>query len=408
MDSTHSHTPLADDLLHLGARLAATRAFWHPRPYVDRDPEWTRQEPAIADHLLALDRERLEALHAGAPLSPDAPDALRALFALEQESAPARFDPTTRVPASPRWRWRIPGRKWRQIQAFLGVAADDLARGPVIEWCAGKGHLGRVTSLLVGRPVVSIERSGELAAEGRRLARRAGADTDHRCHDVLQPSDRARLPGTPDHVGMALHACGDLHAALIEWGIERDLAGVVVVPCCYHRTGPVYRPLSTTGATCDPGLDQHDLRLVGWEEIVAPARERRMRRREQTYRAGVDALRRSLHGDDRYRPVEPVPRAWLRGSFEEFARRVLEREGEAVPRRIDGRHWLREGVRHVRRSRALATVRLPFRRLIERWIVLDRARRLEEAGYEVRWGRFCAPEITPRNLMIRARRGSSR
>ena len=43
-----------------------------------------------------------------------------------------------------------------------------------------------------------------------------------------------------------------------------------------------------------------------------------------------------------------------------------------------------------------------FRRPLELWMVLDYAVFLEEQGYRVRLGRFCARELTPRNLLVDA------
>ena len=57
-------------------------------------------------------------------------------------------------------------------------------------------------------------------------------------------------------------------------------------------------------------------------------------------------------------------------------------------------------VRHVT---ALDLVRHRFRRVLELWLVLDRAQYLLEAGYRVGVGTFCARELSPRNLLIDAR-----
>jgi hypothetical protein len=41
-----------------------------------------------------------------------------------------------------------------------------------------------------------------------------------------------------------------------------------------------------------------------------------------------------------------------------------------------------------------------FRRPLELWLVLDRALYLQERGYEVKLGTFCAPTLTPRNVLL--------
>jgi hypothetical protein len=59
----------------------------------------------------------------------------------------------------------------------------------------------------------------------------------------------------------------------------------------------------------------------------------------------------------------------------------------------------------VWRLRALGALRVRFRRPLELWLVLDRAERLRDAGWQVDVGTFCPHEATPRNLLVLASRG---
>ena len=54
--------------------------------------------------------------------------------------------------------------------------------------------------------------------------------------------------------------------------------------------------------------------------------------------------------------------------------------------------------------RRLESVRLAFRRPLELWLVCDMAVYLEQHGCRVNLGSFCTPSITPRNLLLSARR----
>jgi hypothetical protein len=64
--------------------------------------------------------------------------------------------------------------------------------------------------------------------------------------------------------------------------------------------------------------------------------------------------------------------------------------------------WLEAGAARLERVRRYELVRHLFRRPLELWLVLDYAIFLEEQGYQVRLGQFCARSLTPRNLMIDA------
>lgn len=57
--------------------------------------------------------------------------------------------------------------------------------------------------------------------------------------------------------------------------------------------------------------------------------------------------------------------------------------------------------------RAFELIRAAVRRPLEVWLVLDMALGLADEGLAVEVGEFCGRELTPRNLLIRARRRSA-
>ena len=54
--------------------------------------------------------------------------------------------------------------------------------------------------------------------------------------------------------------------------------------------------------------------------------------------------------------------------------------------------------------RNLELVRGLFRRPLEVWLLLDRALYLQEQGWKVQLGTFCAYHLTPRNALLLAER----
>jgi hypothetical protein len=71
---------------------------------------------------------------------------------------------------------------------------------------------------------------------------------------------------------------------------------------------------------------------------------------------------------------------------------------------VDWPYWLAVGRRRFRQVRRHELLRHLFRRPLELWLVLDYAVFLEEQGYRVRLGTFCERTLTPRNLLLDARR----
>ncbi|MBS1191805.1 MAG: hypothetical protein H6R10_3597 [Rhodocyclaceae bacterium] len=387
---------LAERRLRLDVGLAAFRDLWHPQPFREIRPAWCERWPALAAELLALPDETVRHLNddGGASLAwlarhlPEAGE----IGALTELPACA----AQRLPdLGPHWAWEIPGRKRAQIEAFAAAAARSGKE--VFDWCGGKGHLGRLLALQWGARATSLDIDPALCAEGRELAQRAGVDHEFLVADALaageQLSDR--------HHVVALHACGNLHRTAIRAAAERGLAALDVAPCCYHRgVEEAYRPLAA-GASLQ--LSRDDIRLAVTETVTASPRQAWRRDRDMAWKLGFDALRRAVTGEG-YRPFKPVPPAWFSGSFEQFIGAMARREGLALPPSFNADEFERRGWQRQREVMGLSVVRHAFRRAIEVWLALDLAAHLESGGYEVGLGTFCPRQLTPRNLLLSARR----
>jgi len=291
--------------------------------------------------------------------------------------------------------WEIPGRKRAQIEAF--AAAARCGRRPVLDWCGGKGHLGR---LLAGRwqvAVHTLEIDAALCQAGERLAQRLGIDQSFVAADALN----ADLRAIGDRHAVALHACGELHRRLIRDGAAAGIARFDVAPCCYHlHLEAGYRPLAAASTLA---LTADDARLAVTETVTAGERERRQHARAQAWKLAFVAWRAEAGGET-YRPFKPVPAAWLRGGFADFLTAMCRRENLALPPDGDFARLERQGEARQREAARLGIVRQAMRRALEVWLAGDLAVFLEERGYAVELGVFCAGALTPRNLLISARR----
>jgi hypothetical protein len=384
-------------LLELQSALDAHQALWRPSPFHVRRPAWCDHWPALAEAVSGLDPSALERLS-------DDPAACRAWLAprlpvvavlgtlCDVPDLAARALP----PCDAHFDWSIPGRKRAQIEAF--AAQGPAARAPLLEWCAGKGHLGRRLALADQVPVSSLEFDPALCAAAARLAARAGIAQTVLCADALDGAAHARVR---DHAVLALHACGELHRSLVRTAADGGARSYRIAPCCYHHgADDGYRPLSRDASL---PLDAGALRLAVTETVTAPRHVRQRLARDQAWKLGFIALRDVLEGEA-VRTFRPVPSRWLAGDFATYGQALAQREGVRLPGVVDWAHWLAVGERRRAEVRRFELVRHAFRRAIELWLVMDLALGLEEAGFGVQVGTFCARSLTPRNLMVLAER----
>ncbi|WP_295009304.1 methyltransferase [uncultured Dechloromonas sp.] len=378
----------------LDAELLAHRDLWHPQPFREARPAWCERWPALTAALLALDDADV------AHLNDDTPAALRWLAAylpdvdvllpLIDIPLAARVPPP--VPGE-RWAWEIPGRKRSQIEAFAG-AVQPGGEG-VIDWCGGKGHLGRLLGLAWQQPVHTLEIDAALCGEGEQLARRIGLNHRFLERDALAVAD---WPRQGQHA-VALHACGNLHRRLLEHGAGAGVSRFDVAPCCYYRGVEThYQPLVASGSL---QLTRDDTRLAVTETVTATPRLTRQRDQGIAWKLAFTAWRAQV-SDSPYKTFKPVPAPWLRGSFADFLARMAAREGLPPP---EARHLASIEATGWQRQREVLRLSIPrhaFRRALELWLVLDLAQYLETCGYAHRLATFCDRHLTPRNLLLSA------
>ncbi|MGC8120359.1 methyltransferase [Marinobacter sp. VGCF2001] len=377
--------------------------LWRPIPFMEPEPAWCQTHPELARWLEALTEEECQAWEERLPelssvLAAHVPALARYQSLLEMPRLAAdgggQKAALAEVAAVD-----MPGRKRLQAGAF--AAAVVPLRYPVLDWCCGKGHLGRTLVGQGAEQVTGFEWNGELVADGNRLASHYGDPVHLMPQDVMV--DGLELP--PQHHGVALHACGDLHRRLMKAGAQSRLPRLSLSPCCYHLTADDRYTLLAR-ATLDHGpalvVHRNDLRLAVQETVTAPERVRAQTQRVSIWRLAFDTLQRALTGNQGYLPVPSHPARLNNGCFEDFARWAAGKKGLALPSGLDWQAWQARGEERYRQVRRHELLRHLFRRPLELWLVLDYAVFLEEQGYRVRLGTFCGRQLTPRNLMLDA------
>ncbi|MPR01966.1 methyltransferase [Pseudomonas sp. MAFF 212408] len=387
------------------ARFAALNAFliehqglWRPRPFTHRQLPWETQHPELAQWLRQRSLADAEASH-NQPHDVPAPAPFAQLAAMAQQlSAVDKLPARALEAARPRLNVDVPGRKWQQIEAF--GAALQFAHTPAhwLDWCAGKGHLGR-RLLQPGQQLTCLEYDPALIAAGKALSHHHGLPATHCLQDVM-----ADVTISPHHTPVALHACGDLHVRLLQVASAAGCKQLALAPCCYNRiSADHYQALSAAGRASHLHLSIDDLGLPLSETVTAGNRVRQQRDTSMARRLGFDQLQRQLRGCDDYLPTPSLPASWLAKSFADYCRELASLKGLSTGEQ-DWPALEAHGWRRLAEVRNLELVRGLFRRALEMWLVLDRALFLAEQGYSVQLGTFCEPTLTPRNLMVLAER----
>ena len=378
--------------------LTEHQGLWRPRPFTHLQLPWETEHPALAQWLRQRSLADAETSH-NHPHELPAPAPFPQLAA--QALALSAVDKLPAMPLEParhRLNVDVPGRKWQQIEAFGATLQFTQTPKHWLDWCAGKGHLGR-RLLQTGQQLTCLEYDPALIAAGQALSEHHGLAVTHRLQDVM-----ADVTLSAEHTPVALHACGDLHVRLLQLASSAGCKQLALAPCCYNRIGTErYQALSRAGQASALQLSIDDLGLPLSETVTAGARVRRQRDISMARRLGFDLMQRQLRGCDDYLPTPSLPSAWLDKPFADYCRELAALKGLSTGEQ----NWLAleaHGWRRLAEVRNLELVRGLFRRPLEVWLVLDRALFLGENGYKVEVGTFCESALTPRNLMVLAER----
>ncbi|WP_237883575.1 methyltransferase [Pseudomonas sp. PGPR40] len=386
----------------LDAFLIEHQALWKPRPFTHLQLPWEASYPELAFWLRGRSLEDAEKSH-NQPCLLDAPEPFASLAAMSAElSTVGELPPHALETAGHRLNVDVPGRKWQQIEAFTSCLQFTQAPTHWLDWCSGKGHLGR-RLLQTGQRLTCLEYDPALVASGQALSQRHQLQALHVEQDVLAPGAASLL--NADHTPVALHACGDLHVRLIQLASAAGCKQLAIAPCCYNRINlNSYQPLSCAAERSVLHLSLDDLALPMSETVTAGARVRRQRDTSMARRLAFDLLQRQLRGVDEYLPTPSLPSAWLDKPFADYCRDLAALKDLSTVGTPDWAALEDAGWQRLAEVRNLELLRGLFRRPLELWLVLDRVLFLIQQGYTVRLGTFCETLLTPRNFLLMAER----
>ncbi len=391
-----AETALQPLFLQLSAVLKRYQPYWQ---FSVMDCPHLPWSAALNAHLLALNEAQLQALDQ----SPALQLAEFEPFFPELASLPQLLDASDKDLASwPFWLTNgINGRKVTQIQQFCQFIPEHTL--PVVEWCAGKGHLGRLLAAQRGCQVTSIEWQAALCAAGQALATQFQLPQQFKQADVLSPEGSALL--TAKQQVLALHACGQLHVQLLKQAVAKGCQQLHIAPCCYHLIPDGhYQPLSSAGQRSGVTLTRDELKLAVQGQVTAGERVARLRQTEVSWRLAYETWRREQTGQATYQPLNSLPKHWFSGSFADFMAMAAAQHQLKVTTATNWQPYLAAGQQRYALVQRLDAVRHVFRRPLELFLVLDRALYLQEQGYQVSVRAFCDYQLTPRNLLLQAER----
>ncbi|MGF1742096.1 SAM-dependent methyltransferase [Vibrio profundum] len=383
--------------------LIAHQEYWRCSPFHDSQAireRWQHTHPALVSWLDGLSLDQVdrfkcnpsELIEQASDFFPEMAALLTSLQLPESEAASLTL---------PRGHEAgIPGRKLDQILSMGNAALAQHRGSEWLEWCSGKGYLGRFLAGQSGQAVTSFEYQASLCESGQSAANQLGLPMTFVQGDAFAPQAVDSL-NTNQHA-VALHACGDLHVSLIQMAVRQGLPAVTIAPCCYHLIRcDHYQPLSQQAQQSTLLLSKDDLRIPLQETVTGGARVKRHRQLEMVYRLGFDSLLKHALHYEYYLPIPSIKKSMLAEGFENFCDWAANEKGLTLPS-VDFTHYEKLGIERFDVMERLSLIQDLFKRPLELWLTLDKAIFLSEHNYQVHLSTFCDRQVSPRNILIHA------
>jgi len=386
--------------LQLDSYLTQLQHFWTFEAFHCRDYPWAHSDPALTAFLNDLSDDEVQHFQQyPAQLFDKLICFIQSLRSLEDDLFDVKPLTLTKQ-VLPFWLSNgIKGRKWSQISAFAQQVNNQQS---VVEWCAGKGHLGRVISWQQRLPVTSIEWQQKLCDLGTMEANKMALPQTFQQANVLQ-GEADQCIHHNSHA-IALHACGDLHLRLIALAQKKQPKQITISPCCYHLTAQaIYQPCSLQGKESLLKITKQGLKLAVSKQATSGQRQARLGEQEVLWRLAFDELQKHCLKTDSYFPLPSFPKTLLSETFRDFVTWAMTEKSLTFSLPDDLQPFLALAETRLKKVRRMELISQFFVRPLELWLVYDRALALQESGYQVTLSTFCESHITPRNLLIQGK-----
>lgn len=292
-------------------------------------------------------------------------------------------------------------RKRAQVEALSQITMPLVrAAKRVVEVGSGHGHLAREVAARSDRPVVGLERDAAISAKARQLPHWDRLSFHEM--DVLQTG----LALAEGDCALGLHACGELGDALAI-GVAERAQSLALVGCCLQKQRAEVRlPLVGAGAPSHLALPKSLLGLSNFtprQQGVEASREENIAARER--RHALHALLTAHKGPLRFgAEMDGLNRRAAHGDLESMVARAFARRELPLPSPAAIANAASRARALHDRLRRLTLPRILLGRVLEMFVLVDRALYLERAGFEVAIGTAFPKEISARNLTILAQR----
>ncbi len=274
---------------------------------------------------------------------------------------------------------------------------DNLNFNQIIDIGGGAGHLASYLICDNEKKAISFDLEEKYQIIGKEKLKRYAPEILKRLDFKTQKIDEnTKLPQIQKSLTIGLHACGDLSSILLKNSIDKERE-ILSLGCCYHKCTKQYLNLSQIAQNKPLHLSFHSLTMAAKTFKTLDREQFERRQRVKDFRYAIHLFATRELGLDFQTLGNAKPHDY-QGRFSKYAHKYLPVTQKYSEDILNNK--FKEYQEEVRLIQTLGSIRSMLSRLVELYIILDRALFLQERGKRVEVLELFETTISPRNLAI--------
>jgi hypothetical protein len=322
--------------------------------------------------------------------------------------------PTPPPKAYPSWALnKVGGKKHHEISRIipltniLGLSSSN----QFVDIGGGKGHLSRIMCLYHGHNAISLDSNAYFQKLGKERLEKypapVGAGNLKFCHHIFGDQNqelKEREIFEAAEASIGLHTCGPLslhHISKMALG-----KGLLNFPCCYQLLTPdIETHLSSTSKEHSLPIGKYALTLATRGHTTITFKDYLLKKKVKLMRAALHFYLLERHQHEEFTTVGPAHPRDYEKDFAHYAGIKLKFLGhQSDPVDLNAFYDSEETQKKIYDVYKANIIRWRWGRLIEKYLVFDRALAQVEKGFPVEVYQFFDEKISPRNLGLLLRK----
>jgi hypothetical protein len=294
-------------------------------------------------------------------------------------------------------------KKQHEINQIRDILKESSAEN-YIDIGSGAGHLSSLLLLNNKKTSLCIDCESKFQQIGITKLKKDAPDIFERIKfKTLEVTPNFNIPKIKKSLLIGLHACGDLSVNIIKSFSESETPELLSLGCCYHKLTHDKINISQISKVGSLELTNHALTMAAKSFKDLNIEEFDTRNKVKTYRYTIHLFMQDVLGIG-FKTLGNATSADYNGHFSKYVKKYVTEAQGYSDQELES--YFLQKKSDVEDIISLGIIRSHLSRLVELYLILDRAIYLEEKGFTIKVTEIFNKALSPRNICILAKKSN--